>query len=1174
MHTGKPSILYEGLKMLDKQQYHSFYDNLDFGICLIAADDAETILFVNTGTLKLYHCPDEESFFHLTGGTFQGMKADDEGKTPSLSVILGKVQDNSSFFYSFRTLEGHFRMAESFIHRTTLDGSPVYLLQILSSDKMAHVLKSDGLTGLLGRNDFYKAALELSDKNKQRHILSDFCPVYFNITNFREYNRSFGIHAGDRLLRRVSDALIDAFPGQLLGHLSADSFAAILERKGLTEQLESVCEKINSYINNRNILLKCGIVYTPESADRNWLLNSFDRAKVACLSIKNDVTRSCAIYNDDMGKQLENRLFVIQHIDDALDAGDIRVYYQPVVRTLSGKLCGFEALARWDDPERGLLGPDIFVPVLEESRLIDRLDAYIIQESGRMLHERLAGGLPVVPISVNLSKLDFDLMDPLAVLENIVEKYSIPRECFHVEITESVMVWQRQNLKRIIHDFHKAGYEVWLDDFGSDYSSLNTLHNYSFDELKIDMEFFRNFDDKSRKIITSIVTMAKSLGMYTLAEGVENKEQLQFLREIGCGKIQGYYFGRPLPYQETLSSCRGKNLSMETPDEHQMYNSADLVDVACTSPTALLHVTPGNLSLLTANRAYLRELSTVGTDNIKDANHNLNLPSSPLKFRYLSFLQKVYEGTASSMTYVDAGQYMQLNAEKISGRPDDWIARLSLTNIRPIREMTADQRMDNIFRNLILLYDGLYYLDMKHDQIEVLECVHPRIQPRQIFPDIRSSFRSYADELIHPEDNERFLSFISIDHLYLRAEQSGRSEATDLFRVKREDGAWRWTVFHALILPKSKSKDILLVEREDIWERHLSRSWLLPAFLESFGLTGLSTKTGEKHLDQNNLLFYESNANDAIMAGLEESDPSVGIQKTMSVIAENLGADRFLIFENSGSDAVSCTYEWHRRDLPPLKSRISTLANGDITALYMIFRNHQVAKISDYSTFLRDHPDFHLPIPDIRNIVSGQLKIAEQPAGFTMVINSSDKTFRTASLVLSTLTSFLSAMVRNRNTMIEVEEQGRRDPLTGALNRRGLDDFMSTYHGTGHLALFSADINNLKQTNDTNGHHAGDMLIRNTAEILINYSDRNHTFRMGGDEFLVIREDMDEKQAAEYLSEIKSVMRASGIDIAIGTYIHNGPVDNPDPLLGRADAAMYQNKARTHKGRNAADNRR
>lgn len=1155
--------------MFNKQQYHSFYDKLDFGICIIAADDAETILFVNTGILKLYHCPDEESFLRLTGGTFRGMKADDEIKTPPLDVILGQVQKSSSFFYSLRTTEGHFRMAEAFIQRITLDGSPVYLLQILSSDKMARVLKSDGLTGLLGRNDFYKAAIELSERNRQNRQLSEFCPVFFNITNFREYNRNFGIHAGDRLLRKVSDTLIDTFHGQLLGHMSADAFAAILRKEGLTEQLESVCERVNSYINNRNILLKCGIVYTPEDADNEWLMNAFDRAKIATLSIKADVTKSCAVYTNDMGKRLENRLFVIQHIDEALERGDIRVYYQPVVRTLSGKLCGFEALARWEDPERGLLGPDIFIPILEEARLIDRLDAYIIRQTGRYIHERLAGGLPVVPVSVNLSKLDFDLMDPLEVLESTVEEYNLSRDYFHVEITESVMVWQRQALKIIIQNFHKAGYEVWLDDFGSDYSSLNTLHNYSFDELKIDMEFFRNFDDKSRKIITSIVTMAKSLGMYTLAEGVENAEQLQFLREIGCGKIQGFYFGRPLPFKEALSACRARNLYMETPDEHQMYNAADLIDVACTSPVALLHITPGHLSLLTANRAYLRELSTVGTDNIKDANRNLNLPSYPMKFRYLSFIRKVFEGTADSMTYVDDGQYMQLNAQKVAGSPDDWIARLSLTNIRSIQEMTKEQKMDSIFRNLVLLYDGVYYLDMKHDRIEVLECAHPKIQPRHIFPDIRSSFRIITRELIHPEDRERFLSFVSTDRLYLLAEHSGRSEASDLFRVRHQDGSWRWTVFQVLILPKSTSKDMLLVEREDIWERHLSRSWLLPVFLKSYGLAELPAKADGDHLaEQNSLLFYESNANDAIMVGLEEPDPSVGIQKSMAIIAENLGASRFLIFESRSDGTVSCTYEWHRRNLPSLKDELAHLPDGDLEALYTIFHTNQVAKIPDFPSFQREHPRFRLPIPHIRNIVSGQLSLAEHPIGFTMVINSSDRTFRTASLVLSTLTSFLSSMIRNRNNMLEIEEQGRRDPLSGALNRRGLDEYMSEYRGTGYLALFSADINNLKQTNDTNGHHAGDILIRSTAEVLINYSDRNHTFRMGGDEFLVIREDMNEEQAAEYLSEIQAVMSASAIDIAIGVYVHNGPVDCPDLLLDRADAAMYRNKDRSHRGRN------
>lgn len=1156
--------------MFNKQEYHSFYDKLDLGICLITADDAETILFVNTGILSLYQCPDEDSFLRLTGGTFRGMKADDEVKTPPLAIILGQVQKSSSFFYTLRTMGGHFRMAEAFLQRLTLDGTPVYLLQILSSDKMAHVLKSDGLTGLLGRNDFYKAALDLLDKNKQDNILTEFCPVYFNITNFREYNRSFGVHAGDRLLRKVSDTLIDTFHGQLLGHLSADAFAAVLSKDGLIEQLESVCEKIDSYTNNRNILLKCGIVYTPEDADRTWLMNAFDRAKIANLSIKTDVTKSCAIYTNDMGKRLENRLFVIQHIDDALENGDIRIYYQPVVRTLSGKLCGFEALARWEDPERGLLGPDIFIPILEEARLIDRLDAYIIRESGRLMHERLAGGLPVVPVSVNLSKLDFDLMDPLEVLESTVAAYHLSRDFFHVEITESVMVWKRQTLKTIIQKFHDAGYEVWLDDFGSDYSSLNTLHNFSFDELKIDMEFFRNFDDKSRKIITSIVTMAKALGMYTLAEGVENEEQLQFLREIGCGKIQGFYFGRPLPYKETLASCRGKNLFAETSDEHQMYNAADLIDVACTSPVAIVRCTPGHLTLLTANQAYLHELGTVSTHTLKDANRNLSLSSYPMKFKYLSFMEKVFREHADTMTYVDDGQYMQISATRIAGSSDYWLARLSLKNIQPVRDMTKAQRMDNLIRNLTLLYDALYYLDMKNDQIEVISCTHPRVQTGQIFQDIRATFRTYAAKLIHPEDNERFMSFISADLLYLHAEQSGRSEASDLFRVRREDGSWHWTVFCALVLPKSASKDILLVEREDIWERHLNRSWLLPAFLKSFGLTKLPDRAGRQQLaEQNSLLFYESNANDAIMVGLEEPDPSVGIQKAMAVIAESLGANRFLIFENRDGSTVSCTYEWHRRNLTPLKDRLANLPDGDLEALYTIFRTQQVAKIPDYSTFQREHPDFRLPIPHIRNIVSGQLSIAEQPIGFTMVINSSDKTFRTASLVLSTLTSFLSSMIRSRNNMTEIEEQGRRDPLSGALNRRGLDEYMSAYNGTGYLALFSADINNLKQTNDNNGHHAGDILIQSAAEVLINYSDRDHTFRMGGDEFLVIREDMNEDQAGEYLSEIKSVMSATGIDIAIGFYVHNGPVDSIDPLLSRADAAMYRNKARIHKGRNS-----
>ncbi|MCC6093574.1 MAG: EAL domain-containing protein [Eubacterium sp.] len=1156
--------------MLNREEYHTFYDRLDIGICIVTADESESILFANRGVFHLYQCPDEESFFNLTRGTFSGMKAADSD-VPSLSVIIGQIQESSSFFYSYRTQDGHFRKAEAFIRRSSIDGAPVYFMEILSPERVSHVLKSDGLTGLLGQKDFFNAALALSEKNRQTHTISAYCPVYFNITNFREYNRNNGIHAGDRLLRLVADTLIDTFPGQLLGHMAADSFVALVKREGVTDNAETVCKKINSYIDNNNILLKCGIVYADEDADITWIRHSFDMAKTACTSIQNDVTKIIAIYTKDMGERLDNRMYVIQHIDEALEKGYIQAYYQPVVRTLSGRLCGFEALARWEDPEKGLLRPDIFIPILEDARLIGRLDASIIEQVGRMLHDRLVNDLPLVPVSVNLSKLDFDLMDPLQVLEDTVKKHGVPREYFHVEITESVMVWNRQSLQKIIYDFHQAGYEVWLDDFGSEYSSLNILHNYSFDELKIDMGFFRNFDEKGRKIITSVVSMAKSLHMHTLAEGVETAEQFRFLKNIGCGKIQGFYFGRPLPFFEALITCRGKNLVMETPYDRDIFNAADLVDTTSESPVAIVECTNDNLRLLTANAAYLQALASIGTDSLPEANQNLALPSYSMKSRFRSFMTKVYYGTTDSMTYVDMGQYLRVHAEKIAGQKEYWLARAALTNISPVEEMSQVQKQDALLRNLVLLYDGLCYLNMKDNEIKVLECAYLGISAGKVYSDIRASFHKYAQRFVHEDDQERFLNFISPDHIYLLAERSGRSEATDLFRFRRTDGSWHWSVVHALVLLKTRSKDILIAEREDIWERQQNRSWLLPLFLKSFGISEKSANAFDAApKERDALLFYESNANDAIMAGLKEKNPIDGIQKSIARIGDSLEAERMMIFETRPNGDAFCTFAWNRGDLKPLDIQKLQISAENLLPLYEIFRRKQVARIQDFAFFQRNNPEFRIPISGVRNLVCGQLRMPDRPIGFTMVINSSEHTFQTASQVLSTLTSFLSVLIRNRDMILKFEAQSLRDPLTGVLNRRGLLEFLSRYKGTGYLSFISGDINNLKRTNDTCGHHAGDMLIRAAAEVMTCYSDEEHTFRMGGDEFLMICEDMNEEETQSFLRQLKGVMRASGIDMAFGCYVHQGKVVNPDTLIGRADAEMYKDKAECHKGRDAA----
>jgi EAL domain-containing protein (putative c-di-GMP-specific phosphodiesterase class I) len=181
---------------------------------------------------------------------------------------------------------------------------------------------------------------------------------------------------------------------------------------------------------------------------------------------------------------------------------------------------------------------------LENYQLIHKLDSYIIKEVCKIYRFNIDNKIEMIPVSFNLSKLDFILTDIEKVIDDLVTEYKVPHDMLNIEITESMFVENASLIGCTIDRFHSKGYKVWMDDFGSGYSSLNILKDYNFDELKIDMAFLSNFSEKSKKILKSIVLMAKEIGIKTLAEGVETKEEFEFLRDIGCEKIQGYYFGK------------------------------------------------------------------------------------------------------------------------------------------------------------------------------------------------------------------------------------------------------------------------------------------------------------------------------------------------------------------------------------------------------------------------------------------------------------------------------------------------------------------------------------------------------------------------------------------------------------------------------------------------------
>lgn len=320
--------------------------------------------------------------------------------------------------------------------------------------------------------------------------------------------------------------------------------------------------------------------------------------------------KSYAVFTEKLREELELRAYVAAHIDEAVEKKYLQVYYQPVVRTLTGKLPGMEALVRWHDPVYGLLTSNQFIPVLEEERLIDKLDAFVVRECGRQLRQRLDEKKPVVPVSFNIFRLDFQLTDPYAVVEAIVQEYNLPRGLLRVELTETAMVSDSEKIMHMIDRFRSSGY-----------SSLNVLKDYHFDELKIDMEFLRVFNDTSRKIITSVVMMAKAIGIHTLAEGVETREQVEFLRSIGCEKIQGYYYGRPMPYELLLEHCSEQHLCAETDGEEHIYEQTGLFHVITTAPVALFSDDGTTLQMVYANDAYPKVMAELGFYSLEEINH-------------------------------------------------------------------------------------------------------------------------------------------------------------------------------------------------------------------------------------------------------------------------------------------------------------------------------------------------------------------------------------------------------------------------------------------------------------------------------------------------------------------------------------------------------------------------
>ena len=419
-------------------------------------------------------------------------------------------------------------------------------------EELEELATKDKLTGLMSFEYFI---LQVRDRIERYNIQkSDSVYLFINVTNFKVYNDQKGFEQGNEFLKTIGQIIADVFSElSLVCRQSDDHFVVFSYNKDIEEKVNLVNERIQALDRDikPGIMVGAYEVYNPNDDPRY----AVEKARYAYSYLKHSNTTKIILYYDE--QMHDNYLmvqYVVSHIDEAIEKGYLKAYYQPVVWSKGRTLCGAEALARWIDPKYGFLSPAKFVPALENARLVYKLDQEILRLVCQDIRYNLDNGLPVLPVSINFSRADFGLIDIVKVVTDTVERYKVPHELLHIEITESALTDEEDTLKLTINALHENGFATWLDDFGSGYSSFNVLKDYEFDVLKLDMKFLTGFSDnkKSRALIKSVISMADQIGMKTLCEGVETMEQAAFLEEASCGRLQGYLYGKPLSYQDMM----------------------------------------------------------------------------------------------------------------------------------------------------------------------------------------------------------------------------------------------------------------------------------------------------------------------------------------------------------------------------------------------------------------------------------------------------------------------------------------------------------------------------------------------------------------------------------------------------------------------------------------------
>lgn len=997
-------------------------------------------------------------------------------------------------------------------------------------------------------SDFWMQAEQLQKELLQQGKRA--CYIFLDLENFRFINMQGDISEGAHLLTEVSALIHQTFPDVLITRGASIQFAVVTGVPDVRERLVHLHKKALSLRSNNQLDLKAGIfiVSDPQISP----ITASDYAKAACAHIKKDYQAVYREYDEDLQKHLAIDHYVVTHLEEALKNHDIKVFFQPIVRTLTCKACAAEALVRWDDSKYGHLLPSIFIKPLEATQLITKLDLYVAEEVCRLYQDLQLRPDVNLPISINFSRSDFQHCNIRRELDRLRAQYHVPDHALCVEVTERDFCDDVSFLKDQLTELRDHGYEVWMDDFGSGFSSLSLLKDLDVDLVKFDLRFLVGSAHINRGnfIIGALIAMVKQLGMKTLVEGVETEAQLDYLQSVGCERMQGYLYSRPIPFEqlvnlaiwdtdETEPNCRYYNAvgccNMVQAIPESVFHGKDERLVLPSLPACIVEYQAGKMSLLETNAAFTAREGQLAFRDPAAFDEYMGQAGTFCRRNLLQAIKQCQD-TQKGLT-IEVSSHNEVCSLRI-----DPIAKneasgaeaflIILTGVRTSSFKERKAAVQSIMNGIFSLFDSFFVLNLTTQTVHRIKVgmnVTDEIErlPLPLF------LREWARRHVFSEDWKRFLQFYDLSTLVTRINESGCGYLSTFFRVTSSEQ-----------------------ENRNGWQLHLV--WLSgePSDIKVYcGTVNLRYFMGaemprpmEPLLVRNKLVPFSKIDKDAAMlpevlweAMLHLPEMNVYWKDVKGRFME--ANDAFMHYFNLSSldDILGKSEEelgWNVEFDPTYREEEMLLGQIPVISEEKV---HCMAKGM------------------IRTVMMNKIPLIE------------------AGRIVGSL-SWFRDVTRFTQIQAELKKKSTIDALTGALNYQGFKEtqshFVDSYQKWDlDFILIYMDLDDFKHCNDTYGHGFGDLVLQEVVKRLQKiFNHYGVVARVGGDEFIALLPIVESEEIRRIKQEIQQVLKAplsidgrsyqGGISVGIARYSER---EDMDALQELADQRMYEDKKKRKK---------